>query len=173
MHEATINALDKAMQETIALIKCSIEEQINTIPFTGSWTAAQVARHLIKAGTDMPTIFLKEAPEADRKPDANIAEIKEILLDFNRKLQAPEGIVPEEKHYTIEETATATEKIRRQTLEALKTANLNQIPQLPEWNPLKGYTKLELLHFALYHTQRHNRQISIILEKAHKGQPSL
>ncbi|MFL9843851.1 DinB family protein [Flavobacterium rhizosphaerae] len=173
MYNKTINALDKVMMDTIALIKGSNEKLINTIPFEGSWTAAQVARHLIKAATDMPALFIKYAPETDRQPDENVAEIKSILLDFDRKMVSPDGIVPEEKYYTIEELITDTDKIRQENLEALKTAQLNQVPTLQDWNPLNGYTKLELLHFVLYHTQRHNRQINKIIEKVHQGQPSL
>lgn len=155
--------LDKAMQETISLISSANESDINKVPFKGSWTAAQTARHLIKAGNGMAEMFSTEAPKANREADEKAAELKDILLNFDLKMDSPDFIVPEDKQYSKEELISQTDKIRKETVEVLKTAQLDEIPNTDEGNPLKGYTKLELLHFAVYHTQRHNRQIRNIL----------
>lgn len=165
MYQNIINELDKAMSKTISLIESANEISINQIPFKGSWTAAQTARHLVKAGADMPALFAAQAPTANRQPDEKAGELKGILLDFDKKMESPEFIIPEDKNYTKKELINDTEKIRKETMEVLTTARLDEIPTLQEGNPLKDYTKLELLHFAVYHTQRHNRQIKNILEK--------
>lgn len=165
MYQNIINELDEAMRGTIALIESANENSINQIPFKRSWTAAQTARHLVKAGTDMPSLFAAKAPAANRQPDERAAELKDILLDFDKKMESPEFIIPENKNYTKEELINDTENIRKETMNVLATAKLDEIPTLQEGNPLKDYTKLELLHFAVYHTQRHNRQIKNILEK--------
>lgn len=166
MYQNIINDLDEAMRETVTFIKSANENSINRIPFKGSWTAAQTARHLVKAGADMPNLFSAQAPASNRQPDERAAELKDLLLNFEIKMESPEFIIPEDKSYTKEELINDTEKTRRETMEVLATANLGEIPELQEGNPLKDYTKLELLHFAVYHTQRHNRQIKNILEKA-------
>ncbi|MBF01601.1 DinB family protein [Flavobacterium coralii] len=155
--------LDKAMQETISLISSANESDINKVPFKGSWTAAQTARHLIKAGNGMAEMFSTEAPKANREADEKASELKEMLLDFDLKMNSPDFIVPEDKQYNKKELITGTESIRSQTVEVLRNAQLDEIPETEDDNPLKGYTKLELLHFAVYHTQRHNRQIRNIL----------
>jgi uncharacterized damage-inducible protein DinB len=155
--------LDKAMKETILLISYANEDNINKIPFKGSWTAAQTARHLVKAGNGMAEMFSTEAPKANRAADEKAAELKGILLDFDLKMESPGFIVPEEKQYSKDELITETDRIRKEITEVLKTARLDEIPETEDDNPLKGYTKLELLYFAVYHTQRHNRQITNIL----------
>lgn len=163
MDKSIAAELDKAMKETISLISSANESNINKVPFKDSWTAAQTARHLIKAGSGMVEMFNTEAPKANRVADEKAAELKDILLNFDLKMDSPDFIVPEDKQYTKEELIIETDKIREETIEVLKTAQLDEIPETEDDNPLKGYTKLELLHFAVYHTQRHNRQIRNIL----------
>lgn len=165
MYNNIISELNEAMKETVSLIESAGEKEVNIIPFKGSWTAAQTARHLVKAGADMPSLFARQAPPANRQPDEKAPELKDLLLNFEIKMDSPEFILPEHKNYSKEELITDTENIRKETMEVLATANLDEIPELQESNPLKDYTKLELLHFAVYHTQRHNRQIKNILEK--------
>lgn len=164
MYTQASTELSKAMKETIALLDSAPESTINKIPFKGSWTAAQTAQHLIKAGRGMPEIFKNPAPKAKRQPDEKVGEWKEIMLDPDSKMESPEFIVPEDRQYNKEKLINDTESIRKQTLEILKTADMDEIPDMEEGNPLKGSTKLELLYFVIFHTQRHNRQMRKILE---------
>ncbi len=75
-------------------------------------------------------------------------------------LQSPEFIVPEKAHYNKEslvrefETALAP-------LTKLKDVNL---AELITGFPLGPITKLEILHFILYHLQRHLIQMNRITE---------
>ena len=164
MYQEVANALSQAMEETVSLISLANQKDINKVPFEGGWTAAQTARHLIKAGNGAAAMFTAPAPKANRKPDEKAPELEGILLDFDRKMDAPDFIVPEDRDFTKEELINDTGKNRKETMAALETASLDEVPEMPEGNPLKGYTKLELLYFALYHTQRHNRQIRNILK---------
>ena len=103
------------------------------------------------------------APEkpAGREPDARLAELQTVFLDFSTKLNSPEFIVPEagpyEKDRSMQELKIAFDKLK----ENAKNRNLNS---LVEGLPLGPITKLEILHFSLYHTQRHLRQMKKIVD---------
>lgn len=164
MHQEVINELEKALGETISLLSSANEAQINAVPFERSWTAAQTGMHLLKSGTGMDKLFVDPAPVTERVPDENAEELKSIFLDFNKKFESPEFILPEDKHYNKEELLILLKELRPAITEALKKTNLKEVPELPDWNPFKGHTKLELVYFMTYHTQRHNHQIKNILK---------
>src|SRR5688500_18384836 len=71
-------------------------EQINVVPFEGSWTPAQVAEHIIKATSGLPDN--KTAP-ADRSADAKVAEIESVFLNFDIKMKSPEFVLPGNKEF--------------------------------------------------------------------------
>ncbi|AXG73282.1 DinB family protein [Flavobacterium arcticum] len=164
MFQKIINELEEALGETISLLSSAEEAQLNAVPFEGSWTAAQTGIHLLKSGTGMDKLFTAPAPVTERVADKNIEELKSIFLDFSRKMESPEFILPEDKHYNKEELLILLKELRLAITEALKKATLKEVPELPDWNPFKGYTKLELVYFLIYHTQRHNQQIKNILK---------
>ncbi|KAF2519902.1 DinB family protein [Flavobacterium salilacus subsp. salilacus] len=164
MYQETINELESVLGETISLLSSAEEAQFNAVPFEGSWTAAQTGIHLFKSESGMDKLFRTPAPIAERDPDENVEGLKQTLLDFSRKMEAPEFILPEDKHYNKEEVVLLLKELRPEIIEALQNTDLREVPPLPDWNPLKGYTKLELAHFMIYHTQRHNHQIENILK---------
>ena len=164
MENSISRILDEALSETTALLETVDKKDINTVPFEGSWTAAQVGRHLLKAERGMDKLFLGPAESVDRAPDQNVEGLKKMFLDFSTKMQSPEYILPEEKEYDKEKLISDLQEVRIKVIEAVNAADLNQVPPLPEGNPFIGNTKLELAHFMAYHARRHNHQIKNILE---------
>jgi hypothetical protein len=82
-------------------------------------------------------------------------------LIFQKKLTQPEFLVPEEQVYkkqsAIDELHNAFNVFR----ENVSGANVNE---LVEGLPLGPITKWEIIHFVLYHTQRHLHQMKNICE---------
>jgi len=156
--------LDAAFSQTISLLNGMSQEALNTIPFTGSWTAAQVARHIYKSQKGSDIMLLQPTEEPQRDPAERVPNYRGILLDFDHKLESPDFLIPEDKEYDKADLIDALEKTRAEILPALDNANLNETAPQPEQSPLYGSTKLEIVHFLLYHTQRHNRQIEKIKE---------
>jgi hypothetical protein len=101
-----------------------------------------------------------EGKPAEREPGERVQELKKIFLDLSTKFQSPEFILPTQDTY---EKDTLVAKFKR-SIERLKaaaaTVNLSEIINLPIFGEI---TKLELLHFVLYHTQRHNHQLKNIV----------
>lgn len=154
--------LESALRQTILLLKDFPEETLNTKPSTGGWSGAEAVQHLYLSEKDMAQLLTTPAPPTDRNPEERAAEFESILLDFDRKMDAPPFLVPEEKHYDKSELIKSLESLIAPIQEAVRNNDLNQVPDLGEGHPLNGSTKLELVHFAAYHTIRHNRQIEKI-----------
>lgn len=162
MAKEIINQLEAALGETLHLLSKFDGQNLNKVPYEGSWTAGQVARHLEKSQTGMDELLLAPTEKADRPADEKASWLKDIFLNFESKMQSPDFILPEEKDYTKGELETPLKNIKDKTLAALDTANLEQLAPLPEQHPFHGNTKLEMVHFMAYHTIRHNHQLKKI-----------
>lgn len=164
MHDSIINEYEAALGETIALLSSLTEKEINTVPFEGSWTAAQVGEHLRLAGTGMDGLLLEPTQPVHREADERAPGLKDMFLDFGIKMESPDFILPEDKEYDKDELVQALETEKAKTIAAARKATLEHEAPLPEGHPFKTNTKLEMVHFATYHTHRHNHQIKKIKE---------
>jgi len=152
-------SLDDVTSEFTELISSFTEMQINELPFPGSWTAAQVADHVAKSNIGIIKSLKKEGRSPGRAPDAMIEDLKRTFLDFDTKLQSPEFILPSrdiyQKKLVVDTLATSIAELK----ELSRHINLFEIISHPIFGDI---TKLELVHFVVYHTQRHLRQLKNI-----------
>lgn len=157
-----ITQLEGALNNTISLLSSIDENDFNKVPFEGSWTAAQVGRHLYKSQKGTDSMLQHPMPEPDRDPGERIPDYKNILMDFEHKLESPGFLVPEDKEYNKAQLISALKEVKQEILPAIENVNLNETAPLEGETPLKGSTKLEIIHFLAYHTIRHNHQIEKI-----------
>lgn len=154
-------AIDEAVAELVNLMSYLDEKQINSIPYEDSWTAGQLLRHVTKSTNGMAKAMLVESKPAVRDPGENILQLKKVFLDFSSKMRSPDFILPEEGPYEKQGVINEINKSFQQFKEATNKANLNDVVQ---GLPLGEITKLEILHFVLYHTQRHLHQMKKIYD---------
>jgi hypothetical protein len=159
MKESIINQLQAVLDETVQLLSPLDKEQLNTVPFKGSWTPAQVGQHLLLSETGIDELLLTPTEIAKRQPDEKVEETRKLFLDYTIKMESPDFILPEDKEYSHDILVEPLKEIKVKITEAANTANLNEVAPLPKGHPFEGYTKLELVHFVTYHTMRHNHQI--------------
>lgn len=162
MAKEIVNELDEALDNTVALLESFSEEEMNKVPFEGSWTAAQVGRHIFKSLEGTDELFSAPAKPANRPSDQQAGQFKELMANMENKMQSPEFIVPEDKEYNKQELIQSLKSVKATAINASNNNDLETVPPLQEGHPLKGTTKLELVYFMAYHTQRHNRQIEKI-----------
>jgi hypothetical protein len=133
--------------------------QLNTAPYKDSWTAGQVAGHILKfCGT---TLLYGNTAATDRAADELIPGIRELFLDFSIKMNAPDFVLPEEGTYTAT-IQTELEQAWEQLHQAVRTLDLHLLCldfELPGFGAL---TRLEWVWFMMIHTQRHIRQLQEI-----------
>jgi hypothetical protein len=157
--EEILIAIGEAVSDMGGLMSSLDESQVNTVPYEDSWTAGQLFNHVTKSINGIPGAMLKEAAPAERDPGEKIAMFKKTFLDFSTKMKAPDVVVPDngpfQKQECIQALIASFEKMKEPT----KKANLNE---LLLGLPMGDVTKLELLHFVLYHTQRHLHQLKKI-----------
>ena len=137
-------------------------EEINSVPFDGSWTAGQVGRHLYKSYRGMPQLLDGPVVNSNRHPEALVDSFREPFLDFKIKMQSPEFIIPEPIEYNRIQLLQEISKVRLEIILKLKTHDLTKICtgfELPGAGPM---TRLEWVHFMVVHTRRHNHQLQKI-----------
>ncbi len=154
-------SLGQTSSELLELISSEDSAAINTIPFKNSWTAAQVVSHLIKSNKAIAQSLHMEGKSVDRNPGERTGELKKMFLNFATKFQSPAFILPIRDIYQKDLLIGDLKKSIEQLMEAGNTVNLSEIISLPAFGEI---TKYELLHFVLYHTQRHTHQLKKIFE---------
>ncbi len=152
---------DNIADQLLRLVSSAGQEELNTIPFEGSWTAAQVVSHVTQSNQSIIQALNMPAKIADRRPDLRVKELKTIFLDFTTKLKSPDFILPKKDIYNREIIITDLEKSVDNLKEESGKVNLSGAILHPAFGDI---TKLELLHFVVYHTQRHIRQLKNIFE---------
>lgn len=153
-------SLDEAWSEFFHLVASVNEKDINKIPFKDSWTVAQLATHIKKSNKAIAQGLQMNGIPNHRNPEERIDELKTTFLDFSIKFNSPDFIVPEKKEYKKDEVVFQLNNSIEQLKQLRTCTNLSEIINLPVFGEI---TKLEILYFVLYHTQRHLHQLKKIL----------
>lgn len=157
--EELIAAIEAAVNHLIDLLAPLDPDKINTIPYADSWTPGQLFNHVTKSIYIMAKAMATDSKPAERYAGEKIAFLNKIFLDFDKKLNAPDIITPStgslEKQAVIHDLQNAVNELKQNALKA-------DLQQLVQGLPMGEVTKLEILHFILYHTMRHTHQFEKI-----------
>jgi hypothetical protein len=154
--------ITKAFEQLNETISLFTQEEINRIPFEGSWTAGQVTRHIIKATSGFPEVCDSNTKKLDQPADSKIAALKEIFLNLNKKYDSPDFIYPETKEYNKNDLLSTLQKIKNEMLSIAGNYDLTLTCMDFEIPGIGNLTIYELLHFGVFHTQRHTYQLKNI-----------
>jgi len=152
-------ALDEAVLQMQDLIAALDGDKINSIPYKDSWTAGQLVQHVKKSISGMAKAMAMETKPAGRDVAERIPELQKIFLDFSSKMQSPEFIIPEPGPY---QKQSSIDELKNSLQQFKAAAGNTDLDGLAEGLPFGPITKLEMLHFVLYHTQRHLNQLKKI-----------
>jgi hypothetical protein len=159
LHTDIFKEITAIQDELLHILESTTEEALNIIPFEGSWTAAQLADHITKSNNGMARALAMKGIFTERDPEPGIESLKKMFLNFENKFNAPEFIVPGKDHYNKQEMINELRESMAYIKNEGSKADLSEIVDLPV---LGTNSKLELLHFVLYHTQRHVQQLKKI-----------
>jgi len=163
MKTTLVTEISQTMDELIQVFSSFHQQQIDTIPFEKSWTAGQVAEHIIKSISNLPEFFDKDiVPTTGRSFDANVGTIRNIFLDFTTKMQSPPFILPQASHHHKEAILQSFDTLKMQMINAASTLNLTMTCKSFELPGIGFLTRLEWLNFFIVHTQRHTNQLKNI-----------
>ncbi|WP_420150099.1 DinB family protein [Spirosoma sp.] len=162
INQTVSHQLESAFAQLLDKLSSLNEEELNKVPYQGSWTAAQLGDHLSKAYDIMP-ILNGKTELADRPIDAKIGVLKAVFLDFSTKMESPAEIAPADGPF---EKAELVGRLTTQTQLLISYAQHNDLAPvclaygLPQIGTL---TRFEWLSFLAIHTQRHLHQLNKIL----------
>lgn len=160
MKEEVYAQYENAAAEFMGLISLFDQAEFNTVPFEGSWTAAQVGTHVLKSNRSIIQALNMEAQPADRSPDERVGELKSVFLNFSTMLKSPDFIIPETGNYKKEKLIKDIDESINELKNIGKKVSLSGTISHVAFGDI---TKLELMHFVVYHTQRHSHQLQKIL----------
>lgn len=142
------------------------DETLNTVPFEESWTAGQVAEHIINSQLYIIT-QLSEGPvsTADRLYDQEINTIQEIFRDMESKAKTDESIAPGPPPHDLKTLQKALQEQKKQQIKIIKTKKLEEFSAILEFPGIGHLSRYEWMHMMIEHGQRHRRQIDNIYKK--------
>ena len=138
------------------------EEELNEVPYEGSWTAGQVGEHLIRSGGVADVIFGRT--EATWRPSDEHLPVLRMFLDFSIKMKTPDFIVPSDGYHDKREIVEQLRKVWDRFGEAVETLDMNETCLDFEMPTVGRLTRLEWISFQVYHTKRHLWQLQKIYD---------
>ena len=153
-----------AKEALLKALNSFTHQNINTIPFEGSWTGGQVGEHVLKSVSGVLETITGPVKAADRDPEQNVPPLADAFLNFEIKFQSPDFIIPsdepKDQNYLVSALTEAFEGIRKVT----ESADLTLICTGFEM-PVMGYmSRSEFINFTVFHTKRHIHQLNNILK---------
>lgn len=162
MHKETLDEINETLAEFKNLTSTFTEEQLNKVPFEGSWTAGQVSQHMVMANSGFAQMLNGPTRGTDRNPDEMVEKIKSDFLNFDIKMQSPDFVRPELISYKKRDLLVSLEGVRAEIGATVSKLDLTKTCTSFEL-PIYGFlTRLEAVYFVIYHTRRHIHQMKNI-----------
>jgi hypothetical protein len=155
-----LTELKDTKAELLTTVSSIDEDKLNVVPFADSWTAAQVAEHILNA-IGVTTLY-GDTKETDRDPKEKVTATAELFLNLDIKMRSPDFIYPSDKKYTKDGLLKLVDKKFTKLINAANELDLNTTClafEIPGFGP---FTRLEFVWFYVFHTQRHIFQLKKI-----------
>ena len=155
-------ALSKSFDEFTNTFALFNDNEINQIPFAGSWTPAQVTSHIILATDGVPD---GETSTADRPFDAFLPMIRPWWEDLSQKFTAPEPLRPDGKIRSRDTLLGELNRVLEKDLSIVNDDDLTAVCMDFELPTIGYLTRYEWLWFIQMHLNRHTFQLKNIRKK--------
>lgn len=147
--------------EYISIFQKFTDDQVNEVPFEGSWTPGQVAEHIIKSTKRIPD---RHTAPPERPIDAKVAAIEAVFLDFTKKRQAPDYVDPGGGPFEKDTIIQQFRELKERHESVLATADLTQLCLNFELPVIGTMTRYEWYRFFVIHGERHLYQLRNIFK---------
>ena len=144
----------------LQILSAFSKEQLNKVPFEGSWTGGQVGEHLIKAVS--ADIFYGTTTDTERPADVFVKPLRDQFLNFDINMESPDFILPSDGPHDKDAVMNKLQSVWEELAEAEETLDLTKTCldfAIPGMEPM---TRLEWLNFYIAHTKRHTHQLNKI-----------
>ena len=154
--------LERTTRELLQVLGEFTNEQFNSLPFEGSWTAGQVADHLFRAERGAPALMTGNTEQTTRDPEQFVKPLDDAFLDFSTKMKSPDFILPSNGPHDPGEYYNKFEAIRKNIQELAAKLDLTKTCTGFDMPKIGHMTRFELLRFTVAHSTRHIRQLNNI-----------
>ncbi|WP_341842888.1 DinB family protein [Chitinophaga caseinilytica] len=157
--QSYISDFNQSTTELLDALGHFSQEQLNRVPFAGSWTPGQVGQHLLISESGVPELLRGNTRPTDRDPEALAPALRSIFLDFTTKFEAMEAIRPDDLPKDREQLMQSLKSNRDVILQLVAGTSPDLLlldfpfPQLGE------LTIREWLTFLTVHSRRHTHQL--------------
>lgn len=141
-----------------ALIASCPPEMFNRKPSGTSWSAAQIAAHLLKVDVSTYRALRSETVPTNRPPEEKIALIKEAM-ESDTKRVAPDVVKPADEWQEPQAMMKALQNQRERVEKLIGELDLTEACRMYKHPSLGTMTRLEWVYFNIYHAARHIRQM--------------
>jgi len=169
MNDSLISEIDNTMSDLTSTLDLFNNETFNTVPFEGSWTAGQVAEHTLMSAAGVSEAVRGKTEPSQRQPDEHVAMLRSLFLNFDIKMKSPNFILPSDAPKDQTELKEKLVQAFSTLREVAKSADLTAMCLDFEMPTLGFMTRLELINFAIVHTQRHIWQLKNIHTRLEKS----
>jgi hypothetical protein len=138
------------------------QDNLNVVPFEGSWTAGQVARHILKSASGVLDALNGPVKAADRDPAQHLKLLGDIFLNFDIKMKSPDFVLPDEEPKNKEVLIRLLGMVFDSTIKVARSEDLDLICTTFEMPNLGFLSRKEFIWFTIVHTQRHIHQLKKI-----------
>ncbi|HWD87630.1 MAG TPA: DinB family protein [Mucilaginibacter sp.] len=176
MKNDLVNELASVKVDMVEALSRFGDQSVNTIPFEGSWTAGQVADHVLMSASAVAGALKGPVKPADRDPKQHIQLMSDIFLNFDHKLKSPDFIIPSDKPKDKQALTNALTETFDSIECSAASGDLDMICTAFEMPTLGNLSKKELIWFTIVHTKRHIHQLKNIadhLDKQNIEKPAL
>lgn len=153
----------KTLGEFTLLLSSLQDDHFHRTPFKGSWTPAQTGDHVIKFLGGVAQLKELPAEPTGRYCDDFVEALRLMFLNFDIRMNAPDFVRPADrpadKDLLTRQLSTVSEKV----LHLIDEEDLTLLCKGAEFPTIGEMTRLEWIYFAIYHTQRHTRQLKNIM----------
>ena len=156
------NNIENTSKELLQVIFSIPREKFDTIPFEGSWTAGQVAEHVLKSCSGLVEVLEGNVKPTNRNAEEHVPMLREIFLNFDHKMKSPEFILPTHDAHDRQVIAAELANALAGIAAVAKVEDLNMTCIDFEMPNLGQLTRIELINFVDVHTQRHIHQLKNI-----------
>ena len=157
-----LDSLADTSLELVQSLSLFSEEELNTVPFAGSWTAGQVGEHLLKAASGITKILLGNSQPTQRLPDEKVTSIESIFLDFTKKARSAQAIWPSDEPKEKKKIIDALNATMNEIRQTAGSMDLSEICMDFPFPTLGEMTRWEWVTFVICHTKKHIYQIENI-----------
>lgn len=162
MNNEIINQLREHAQELIEYTKTLSEEQIYAVPPSGNWSIIQICDHLMSVEYGIYRIMGTEGTPQQVGRESKIDKIIAKAKNREKKVEAPEQLVPKGKTDTIEKFIVSYSSLREKIISAIVQKDLTPVSPFPHI-VFRDMTYEEWLVFIMHHANRHKDQMDEVI----------